>query len=109
MINAQKLIFDVIVNFIAIKVITEIDNIFIEGISDEKFLKITQTTDGQEWTPKRIYNKLPFKERTFWNKFVFGVYKILKLLFNSMYFYFFPFIVLILNMYSTRCEDLFDP
>jgi hypothetical protein len=109
MINGQKLIFDVIVNFIAIKVIAEIDNIFIQGISDEKFLKITQTSEGQEWTPKRIYNKVPFEERTFREMIVFVPYKMLKLLFNSVYFYFFPFIVLIFNMYSYPCDVLEYP
>ena len=60
MINGQRIIFDVIVNFIAIKVIAEIDNIFIEGISDGTIRKMINPDDGEEWTPKRIYNKVPF-------------------------------------------------
>lgn len=46
MLNGQRLIFDVIVNFIAIKVISEIDNIFINGISDVTLKKMTEPEDG---------------------------------------------------------------
>ena len=46
MINGQRIIFDVIVNFIAIKVIAEIDNIFIEGISDGTIKKMINPDDG---------------------------------------------------------------
>ena len=60
MINGQREIFDVIVNFIAIKVIAEIDNIFIAGISDVTLLKLTEAEEGESWTPKRIYNKIDF-------------------------------------------------
>jgi hypothetical protein len=60
MLNGQREIIDVVMNFIAIKVIAEIDNIFIQGISDVTLLKMTEPEDGEEWTPKRIYNKIPF-------------------------------------------------
>ena len=33
----------------------------------------------------------------------------MKLAYNSMYFYFFPFLIILLNIVSRRCEDIIDP
>ena len=33
----------------------------------------------------------------------------MKLLYNSFYFYFFPFVIILLNIVSKRCEDIIDP
>ena len=32
----------------------------------------------------------------------------MKLAYNSLYFYFFPFIIILLNIVSRRCEDITD-
>ena len=109
MLNGQREIFDVIVNFIAIKVIAEIDNIFIDGISDVTLIRMTEPADDEEWTPKRIYNKIPFSQRGFLDKILFAYYKVLKLVYNSFYFYFFPFLIILFNIISRRCEDIYDP
>ena len=109
MLNGQREIFDVIVNFIAIKVIAEIDNIFIAGISDVTLLKLTEGVEGEDWTPKRIYNKIKFSQRSFLDKIMFSNYKIVKLAYNSFYFYFFPFLIIMFNIISRRCEDIPDP
>ena len=109
MINGQREIFDVIVNFIAIKVIAEIDNIFFAGITDMTLLKLTESVNGENWTPKRIYNKIEFSQRKFLDKVLFANYKLVKLAYNSLYFYFFPFLVILFNIISRRCEDIYDP
>jgi hypothetical protein len=59
-------------NFVSIKVIAEIDNIFIDGISDVTLIKMTEPDDGEEWTPKRIYNKIPFNQRGCLDKLLFA-------------------------------------
>jgi hypothetical protein len=109
MINGQREIFDVIVNFIAIKVIAEIDNIFFAGITDMTLLKLTESHEGEDWTPKRIYNKIKFSQREFLEKVLFSIYKLVKLAYNSLYFYFFPFLVILFNIISRRCEDIYNP
>jgi len=61
MLNGQRMIFEVIVNFIAIKVISEIDAIFIEGQTDYILEKITEPEPGEDnWAPKRVYNKIKY-------------------------------------------------
>lgn len=36
-------------------------------------------------------------------------YKALKVAYNSFYFYFFPFVVIFLNIISKSCEQIYDP
>ena len=108
--NGQREIFDVIANFIAIKAISEIDNIFISGQTDYILQKITEPGENEDnWTPKRIYNKIDFLERGYIDRILFSFYKLMKLLYNSFYFYFFPFVIILLNIVSKRCEDIIDP
>ena len=109
MLNWQISILDVILNFVSIKVIAEIDNIFIDGISDVTLIKMTEPDDGEEWTPKRIYNKIPFNQRGCLDKLLFAYYKVFKLIYNSFYFYFFPFLIILFNIISRRCEDIYEP
>ena len=109
MLNGQRSIIDVIMNFVSIKVIAEIDNIFIDGISDVTLIKMTEPDDGEEWTPKRIYNKIPFNQRGCLDKLLFAYYKVFKLIYNSFYFYFFPFLIILFNIISRRCEDIYEP
>ena len=109
MLNGQREIFDVIANFVAIKAISEIDNIFIDSISDVTLIRMTEPEDEEEWTPKRIYNKIPFTQRGFLDKVLFTYYKVFKLIYNSFYFYFFPFLIILFNIISRRCEDIYDP
>jgi len=33
----------------------------------------------------------------------------MKLAYNSVYFYFFPFVIILFNIISRRCEDIVDP
>jgi hypothetical protein len=105
MLTGQREQFDVIVNFIAIKIISEIDNIFLEGISDVILIKITEPEDGEEWQPKIVYAKVPFNQRGCWNGFMFFIYKLFKIVYNSVYFYFFPFLCILLNFISRKCTE----
>ena len=110
MLNGQRLVFDVIVNFIAIKVISEIDNIFIEGQTDFILKKITEPEKEEEyWGPKRVYNKIKIGQRGWKDKIAVAFYKLFKLAYNSVYFYFFPYLIIVLNMISRRCDEIYDP
>jgi len=40
---------------------------------------------------------------------LFIVLKVVKILYNSLYFYFFPFLCMLLNFISPKCSDLIVP
>lgn len=62
-----------------------------------------------DFQPKYVQGKIHHSERTCCNKVMFIGLKIVKLLFNSVYFYFFPFLVILLNYVSQPCSTLPDP
>jgi hypothetical protein len=96
----------VIANFIVIKVISDVDNIYLNGTNDTTLMKVTS---GDDWRPKVVYGWVPFNERSLPNKVLFIVLKVVKILYNSLYFYFFPFLCMLLNFLSPKCSDLINP
>jgi hypothetical protein len=108
MITGQRNILDVVMNYIAIKIISEVDNIYMSsGILDVTLAKILNSED--EWKPKVVAGYVPFGDRPPLNKAAFVIWKVYKLLFNSLYFYFFPFVALILNMFARNCSTIPSP
>lgn len=108
MITGQRNILDVVMNYIAIKIISDVDNIYMaSGILDVTLAKILNSED--EWKPKVVAGYVPFGDRPTWNKIYFIIWKILKLLFNSVYFYFFPFVALVLNTFARNCSTIPEP
>ena len=104
LITGQKSVIDCIMNFVALKVISEIDDIYLGAMRDP-ILESIASDNGGDWTPKVIYGWVPFEERTIVNKLLFVLLKINKLIYNGFYFYFFPFTVLVLNYASQRCDQ----
>jgi len=51
-----------------------------------------------------VQGYINFKEREAGNKVLFILLKIGKVIYNSMFFYFFPFLVILMNYVSQSCE-----
>jgi hypothetical protein len=103
LITGQKSAIDTIMNFVAFKVISEIDDIYAGAMRNPALLSMTEE---EPWQPKIVYGWVPFHERSCWNKFLFIILKLAKLIYNANYFYFFPFFVVVLNYLSANCESL---
>jgi hypothetical protein len=59
-----------------------------------------------DWRPKVVNGWVPFQYRTPLNKILFILLKLVKLAFNSVYFYFFPFLCIILNIIARKCSSI---
>ena len=103
--SGQKSVADCIANFVAFKIISEIDDIYLGSVRDPIIKQMTEDNDG-DWTPKLVYGWVNFDERTLGNKLLFAFLKINKVIYNGFYFYFFPFLVLVINYLSKRCSDV---
>ncbi len=106
MLSGQRENFDVIVNFIAIKIINDVEIIFLEGSVD---VTLQQIYEEANWQPKIVYEHVDFYERSCGNQLLYIMLKIVKLLYNSAYFYFFPFLILLLNFVSRKCSSVINP
>ena len=102
-ISGQKSVIDCIMNFVALKVISEVDDIYLGSIRDPIIKEMTADNDG-DWTPKLVYGWVGFDERTLGNKLLFAFLKVNKVIYNGFYFYFFPFLIIVLNYVSRNCE-----
>lgn len=69
--SGQSTISRAIANFVAIKVISEIDNIYLSAIQDPILSKIQEGEDGNPWQPVVVYSKLNWQDRTPDNKIWF--------------------------------------
>jgi hypothetical protein len=102
MITGQRSMIAVIANFVKVKVISDIDNIYSGSIKDHTIA----TIKSSEWKPKIVYTKVKWDDRSPGNRCLFLIQRILKLIFNSFYFYFFPFLTLVLNYNSKSCSEI---
>jgi hypothetical protein len=66
--------------------------------------KITENED--EWKPKVVNNYVPWNDRSTANKVGFIIAKFWKVIFNSIYFYFFPFLCIAFNFFAKKCSDI---
>lgn len=98
--TGQRSIIDVVTNYICLKIIADIDNIYASGLLDTILRKVSKE---DPWQPKVVVGYVPFGDRSITNKILFILIKITKLLYNSLYFYFFPFLCIWLNHLSRRC------
>lgn len=62
-----------------------------------------------DFQPKLVQGYIHHTERKGWNKFLFICLKIVKLFYNSVYFYFFPFLVILMNYVSQSCATAPNP
>jgi hypothetical protein len=103
LITGQKSAIDTVMNFVAFQVISEIDDIYAVTMRNPALLSMTEE---EPWQPKIVYGWVPYQERSCWNKFLFFIFKVAKLIYNSSYFYIFPFLVILFNYMSMNCEKM---
>lgn len=75
--------------FVAFHVLCAIDNIYAEGISDFKLMEAVEEPLVYKRNPKDI----KFKTRDGKQKLIRIIYKSMLLFYNSVYYYFIPFLV----------------
>ena len=98
LLTGQTDILAVITGYIAVMVISEIDNTYLQAIRDVTLKKIM--SNEEDFQPKYVQGFIHHSERECCNKFMFVCLKIVKLFYNSIYFYFFPFLVILMNYLS---------
>ena len=110
---------NIVFNFIALAIIAEFDNFVYESLRNESMKKLLDNTVNDKilviahTTSKRCRDdelstipdengdlrplKVTYKSRRCCNKFAYCLYKVYRILYVSLYFYFFPFSVIILS------------
>lgn len=58
------------------------------------------------WQPQIIYKKLKWSDRPIGNKCWFVLLTFFKILYKCFYFYFFPFITMMINIASPTCTSI---
>ena len=108
LIASQVTIMDVVMNFVALQIISEIDNMFSES-SQDKNMKRYVDDNPDEYQPlivKHLHEN-PSSERPWGNWFLLAFWRVLDFFYVCMYFYFFPFVAVILNFaigVAVNCE-----
>jgi len=98
---------EVIMDYIALGIIAEIDTLFADRIQMHIFKSIKES---ENWHPYKQYRDKELKSRRdCCNKTYFIIFKVFKLIYACFYFYFFPFLVIYMNYgfnYSTSCKEM---
>jgi len=90
----RKNVEECIAHYIAFEVIANIGNMYLEHIG---FYPLKEAIE----TPlKTRHAPIPFRQRSCWNKFVRCLYRFMYSFYASVYYYFTPFIVILLPYYS---------
>ena len=95
-------------NFVALAVISEIDNMFSEAIVDPHMKKYIED-NPEEYKPLYINRNINFWDRSCGNKCQYILYWFFDFNHIVWYFYFFPFLCVILNFYlkgAVNCEGI---
>jgi hypothetical protein len=103
-------VMDVVMNFVALAVISEIDNMFSDASQDKHMKKYIEENEDT-FRPLLVSSGIAYKDRSTRNKCQYVLYKLLDFNHIVWYFYFFPFLCVILNFYvasAQNCEDLGD-
>ena len=80
---------ETIMFFVAFHVLNEIDNIYVESVSECELLE----SCDEPLFYKRKTKNVKWKTRSFFNKIYHIIWCILNFLHNSVYFYYFPYLV----------------
>lgn len=103
---------DVVMNYIALEIVAQIDNLYSETIRSRI---IKEITEEENWQPYIIWDRkknLPMKKRKWWNLTCHLFYRLEKLFYVSFYYYFFPLVVIILTYFwpnARNCETFYSP
>lgn len=112
LIATQNDVMDVIMNFVALAVISEIDNMFLDAVRDQ-YLKTYFDENPHDFEPVIVVDdaEVTIRERNCLNKLLYMFYILLDFFHKTFYFYFFPFLAIYLNFYvagSVNCEFATD-
>jgi hypothetical protein len=99
--TGQKQTIKSITGFTTIKTLTELDNIYLSAVSDPTFSKLKS---DKEFPPVNVYPKVRWSDRSFSNKVMYTGNKLMRLVYQSFYFYFLPFVCIIANFAAPRCD-----
>ena len=110
---------NIIFNFTAIAIVAEFDNFVFESLKNESFkemleskfenkvlvikhtssrkCKMGELSDVKDENDEFRPMKVAFKDRETLNKISFGVYRLMRNFYVSVYFYFFPFTVVVIS------------
>lgn len=88
--------------YVSLRIVATIDNIYLGAIQDSTMDKISTGA----WQPQIIYKKLKWSDRPIGNKCWFVLLILVKILYKCFYFYFFPFITMMINIASPTCTSI---
>jgi len=89
-------VFRAIDNFLSVKIISNIDDIYMDAVND---LTINRIKSGGD-KPLVIYSNVAWDNRSFGNKVMYSIWRLIKIFYLCVYFYFFPFLIIIMNFYN---------
>ena len=95
-----------ITGFLTLKAISEIDNMYLAANHNNTLNQVKLAKGDPSWTPIIVYPKVLWQDRTLRNKLNYTVLKLVKVVYKCIYYYFFPFMMLVLNYSALRCEKL---
>jgi hypothetical protein len=100
--TGQRNVFRSIGNFVSVRVISNIDDIYRGAVNDSTINRII--AGGEK--PLVIYRKVAWDNRSFSNKLMYSVWRLIKTFYLCVYFYFFPFLIIFMNFYNPHnCFD----
>jgi hypothetical protein len=105
--TGQPNVFRAISNFVSIKVISNIDDIYRGAVNDTTINRII--AGGGK--PLVIYSNVAWDNRSFNNKVMYSIWRLIKTFYLCVYFYFFPFLIIIMNFYNPHncfVDQIFD-
>ena len=98
-VSGQRWIWKCFNLFIALKIVAQIDNFYAGSVQDATIERISSGS----WQPLIIYKRLKWRNRKVANRLWFLLYTVFRTLYKCVYFYFFPFVVLLFNIYAPNC------
>jgi hypothetical protein len=105
--TGQNNVFRAISNFVSVKVISKIDDIYLGAVNDSTVNRII--AGGGK--PLVIYRNVAWDNRSFSNKVMYSIWRLIKTFYLCVYFYFFPFLIIIMNFYNLHncfVDQVFD-
>lgn len=101
-VSGQRIIWKCFNLYVSLKIIATIDNIYLNAIQDETMDKMRKGA----WQPLVIYKRLKWSNRNLPNKLWFVLFTLAQVVYKCFYFYFFPFVTMMLNVSSPSCSDI---
>ena len=101
--TGQKQTIKAITGFTTVKALAEIDNFYMSASQEPLFQKLTK---DKEFPPINVYPKYKWENRTPGNKCLYFLNKVVSMFYKSVYFYFWPFLCLIMNYMAPRCDQI---